>query len=112
MIEITFADRKLQEACSEERDGRRRWGANWKILKLRLASLLAAETLADLFRAPGRCHPLTADRAGQYALHLSQPYRLIFEPAEPLLACGPAGGIDPRRVTAVRIVEIVDYHGC
>jgi plasmid maintenance system killer protein len=110
-IDIKFADRKLEKVCTEERDGQRRWGGNWKILKRRLASLEAAEVLADLNSAPGRCHALTADRAGQFALHLWEPFRLILQPADPLTALDPNGGIDPKRVTAILIVEIVDYHG-
>ena len=111
VIDILFTDRKLQKACTEDRDGQRRWGANWKILKRRLATLAAAVTLADMSSAPGRCHALTANRAGQYALHLWEPYRLVFEPAEPLLACDPNGGIDLKKVTVISILEIIDYHG-
>ena len=37
-INIEFADRKLERVCSDERSGQRRWGANWKMIKARLAS--------------------------------------------------------------------------
>jgi len=60
---------------------------------------------------PGRCHALTGDRAGQYSLSLWGANRLILEPDHdpvPLLA---SGGIDRARVTRIRIVEVVDYHG-
>lgn len=110
-IEIEFASRKLQRTCSVEREAQRRWGANWKILKRRLASLDAAETLADMTNVPGRFHQLTVDRAGQFALHLWEPYRLVFEPTDPLLAVGTDGQIDRSLVTSIRILEIVDYHG-
>lgn len=60
---------------------------------------------------PGRCHELLADRAGQLALVIGQPYRLIFKPATlptPKLA---SGGLDWDRVTFINILEVVDYHG-
>jgi proteic killer suppression protein len=110
VIEISFADRKLEKACSDDRDGAKRWGVNWKLVKRRLASLSAAETLADMSNAPGRCHALTADRAGQFALHLWEPYRLVFEPANRVAARESNGGVDYARVTAIRILEIVNYH--
>lgn len=111
IIDIAFTDRKLQKVCSGDKEGQRRWGVNWPLLKRRLASLQAAQTLADMSNAPGRCHALTVDRAGQYALHLWEPYRLVFEPSQPLLALRDDGSIDPKLVTSIRILEIVDYHG-
>ena len=33
-----------------------------------------------MFFLPGRFHPLTGDRAGQFALDLDHPNRLILEP--------------------------------
>lgn len=81
------------------------------MVQRRLASLLAVETLADMSKVPGRCHALRGDRAGQFALHLWEPYRLVFEPANLLVARTAEGGIDITQVTEIRILEIVDYHG-
>jgi toxin HigB-1 len=80
------------------------------VIKSRLASLLAAETLADMSNVPGRCHALTADRAGQFAVHLLEPYRLVFVPVVHQSASGPDGALDLKRVTAISILEIVNYH--
>lgn len=111
MIDIEFAARKLQRACSDDRSGLREWGSNWKLLKGRLALLLVAPCLADMSNAPGRCHALQADRTGQYAVYLWGPYRLVFEPIDPESARKPDGSIDLALVTSIRILEIVDYHG-
>jgi hypothetical protein len=78
---------------------------------VRLASLLAAATLADMENVPGRCHALTGDRAGQFAVDLWGPNRLIFEPASDPLPRKSDGGIDRDQVTEIRILEIVNYHG-
>lgn len=45
-----------------------------------------------------RCHPLHNNRAGQYAMDLIHPYRLIFEKD------------DKGNIHIVKIIEIVDYH--
>lgn len=60
---------------------------------------------------PGRCHELTGDRKGELAVDLRGPYRLVFEPADNPPPVKEDGGLDWRRVTAVRILEVEDYHG-
>lgn len=59
---------------------------------------------------PGRCHALTGDLRGQFALDLDGPYRLIFEPAHDPLPVDGNGALDWSRVTAIRILRIGDYH--
>jgi len=48
--------------------------------------------------------------AGQFAVHLLEPYRLVFVPIDPELARGPNGIIDLKKVTAISILEVVNYH--
>jgi len=60
---------------------------------------------------PGaRCHELKGNRAGQLAVSLDHPGRLIFEPTKPVPR-REDGGLDWTRVTAIEVIEIVDYHG-
>lgn len=76
----------------------------------RLDDLAAAGTLAEMFFLPGRFHPLTGDRAGQFALDLDHPNRLILEPDHNPIPRKKDGGIDVAAVTAVRIIAVEDYH--
>ncbi len=109
---MSWANGRLEKSCSDDRQGTRRWGAEqWKILKVRLVSLRAAPTLADMRGVPGSCHPLSADRAGEFALDLRGPYRLIFEPDHNPVPRLDDGGIDTTRVTDIKIKEVDDYHG-
>lgn len=102
----------MEKACSGDREGAKRWGAdNWSRLKRRLASLAGAPTLADMEGVPGNCHQLTADRARQFAVDLWGQFRLIFEPDHKPIPEMPDGGIDRTRVTKIVIMEVVDYHG-
>lgn len=110
-IEVEFRDRKMGACCADPREAQRRWGGNHRKVLLRLALLQSAECLGDLTHAPGRLHPLHADRAGQFALDLWGSYRLIFEPTNEPLPKLPDGGFDRSRITKVRILEVVDYHG-
>lgn len=60
---------------------------------------------------PGKCHQLRADRAGEFALDLWGPYRLIFVPDHDPIPRLSDGGIDRAQVTRILIKEVDDYHG-
>jgi len=112
VIDISWANRRLEKTCSSDREGVKKWGPDqWKALKMRLASLRAAPTLEDMQGVPGNCHPLTADRAGEFAVDLRGPYRLIFEPENDPIPLLPDGGINQAAVTEIRIKEVDNYHG-
>lgn len=74
-------------------------------------SLRAAPTLADMHGVPGNCHGLSSDRAGEFAVDLRGPYRLIFVPDHDPVPQLNDGGIDTSKVTDIRIKEVDDYHG-
>lgn len=101
----------MAEACESDRSGTKRFGAaRWQLIRRRLASVLAAPTLADMANVPGHCHPLTGRRHGQFAISLDGPFRLVFEPANDPVPTLADGGIDRAAVTHIRILEVVDYH--
>ncbi len=111
-MDIVFRDARLRKTCNERTRAVRRFGPDCaKILMRRLDDLRAAEALADMRDVPGRCHELRADRAGQLALDLRHPKRLVFEPANDPVPRTPGGNLDWGRVTALTILEVVDYHG-
>lgn len=82
-----------------------------ELYQRRLGALRAATSLEDLRNMPGRFHSLTSDRKGQWACDLGQPYRLIFEPVTSDVSTNTDGTSEATVVSAVCIVEIVDYHG-
>lgn len=109
---VSFENRKFAELCENQRKLRKKHGdKRAKKITLRLATLRAAETLEDMRYASGRCHELTEDRKEQFALDLDHPYRLIFTPDhDPIPTKTGDGGIDWTSVTAILIVEVIDYH--
>jgi proteic killer suppression protein len=54
---------------------------------------------------------LKGKRAGQFAVDGNYPYRIIFEPSEKVAPKKPDGGPDLQRITKVKIIEVVNYHG-
>lgn len=111
-MDILFKSGKLQKECNNQQTLVKRYGQQRaKLLRRRLDDLGSVETLADLRKLPAtRSHELKNNRKGQLAVDLDQPYRLIFEPAHEEVPLKEDGGLDWEKVTAVRILEIVDYH--
>lgn len=110
-MDIVFEDKQFALLCNnlrllERKNGRQRA----KLIQQRLNALLAAEVLEDMRHVPGKCHELRHNRAGQFAMNLDGPYRLVFEPANEPFPTRPDGGIDWNKVTAVRILGVEDYH--
>jgi proteic killer suppression protein len=110
-VEVLFADAKSRASLSEQRKLVRRWGAQGaKKITLRLQQLAAAPTLEHMRALPGRCHELTADRAGYLAVDVHHPFRLVFRPTADPKPTKRDGGLDWTAVESVTVTEIVDYH--
>lgn len=109
-VDVTFATPRVQRLFESEKELRRAHGDRCaKKLMARLADLLAATTLEEFRRLPGRCHELDGDRRGQLALELEAGKRLIFAPSASGVRRAD-GGLDWRLVEGVRVIEVVDYH--
>lgn len=112
-VDVRFQNRRLARTFSSDRQLRRRYGDRLAdAIEHRLVVLRNAETLSDVpITKPDRRHQLKGDRYGQYAVDLVHPKRLIFKPDHDPLPRKPDGGIDTGKVSAVMLVEVVDYHG-
>jgi proteic killer suppression protein len=110
---ITFATSKLRKQCNSLKEAQRKWGTVCgELVMARLDDIKAADNVKQLRSLPQTgCHQLSGNRAGQWAVNVQHPYRLIFEPANDPTPKLPDGGIDEERITAVRILGVhVDYH--
>lgn len=81
-----------------------------EIFHRRLGELHAAVTLEDVRNLPGNYHELKANRKGSWACSLNQPYRLIFTSQQQPIPISSDGQYDWSKITAIVILEIVDYH--
>lgn len=99
LLLITYNNKKIEDLCTNAELATKKLGkAQAKKLKLRLVQIQATDCIEDLIMYNiGGCHKLVGDRSGQYAMHLLEPYRLIFNVAG-------------EEVEIANIIEIVDYH--
>ena len=111
-MRISFAVRRLARNFSSARDLDRAYGRDMAgKIQARMTVLDSAPSLAEVpATKPDRCHQLEGDRRGQFAVDLVHPHRLVFEPDHNPVPQRPDGGIDLSAITAIVIVEIVDYH--
>ncbi len=111
-MELSFANRKLARELADEKSIMRSYGAdNGRRICQRLADLMAAENLETLRFLPQlRAHELTGDRTGQISVDVKHPYRFLILPDHNETPRKPDGGLDWKRVTKVKIIEIADTH--
>lgn len=110
-MDFSFATGRLQKELSDEKSMRRAYGERTRALQNRLTVLAAAEKLSDVPRgSPDWLEQLKGDRDEQFSVVMTRNWRLIFEVDHDPIPRLKDGGIDLDRVTAIRFVEVVDYH--
>jgi proteic killer suppression protein len=110
-LDILFRERKFEKQCNQQAELVRAHGLRRaQLIRARLDALRAATCLEDLRNLPGRLHELKGDRKSQLSFDLDHPYRLIFTPNHNPVPSADDGGMDWRRVTAVKILGIEDTH--
>jgi proteic killer suppression protein len=111
-MDIAFKDDFLRRCANDHRFAQRKLGPlRAKKYLLHLQQMQAAVCLNDLRNVPqADFHELKADRKGQLACNLDHPYRLIFIAAHDPIPKKEDGGLDWNQVTAVTVLDIVDYH--
>ncbi len=110
-MRIVFNGKKLQKTFNSEKELLKAYGAEQsKKIRIRLKVLESAVNLEEVpIKKPERRHQLKGDRKEQFAVDLSHPYRLIFNPeGKPLIL--DDGGIDLKQVTGIIIIGVEDYH--
>ncbi len=111
-MKIAFRTKKLEKTFNSERELGKAYGAvNGRIIMKRMTFLAAAPTLAQVpHEPPFRCHELSGNRAGEFAVDLQHPFRLVLIPDHDPVPRKADGGIDLSAVTAVTIISVEDYH--
>ncbi len=80
-MEITYKSKKLERICTEAKFAERTYGKEMaEKIYMRIRQIRATDTVQLMMEyRVGRCHPLSGNRSGQYAVDLVHPYRLVFE---------------------------------
>jgi len=111
-MQITFKSNKLKKIFNEKQKLVTEYGDKpARKIMLRMGVLRAAGNLSQIPRLkPDRCHELTNNRKGTFAVDLVHPYRLIFKPdMDPVPKLGD-GGIDLTEIICIQILKVEDYH--
>lgn len=111
-MEIVFARRRLEKTFNSATALKRAFGDRMaRTIAMRMAVLRNARTLSMVpVTKPERRHQLEGGRAGQYAVDLVHPHRLVFKPNHDPMPRKEDGGIDTDQVTAITVIEVIDYH--
>ena len=98
-MDITYKTKKLRRICTDAKTAERAYGIEMAAkIHQRIDEISAADSVEVLIKYHiGRCHPLSLDRKGQYAMDLVHPYRLVFEK-------------NGDKIQIVLVLDIVDYH--
>lgn len=98
-MDITYNNRKIEKICTDAKTADRTYGKEMaEKIHQRIDEITAADTVEMMIQFHiGRCHPLSQNRKGQYAVDLVHPYRLVFEKSGD-------------EIQIVNILEIVNYH--
>lgn len=101
-MKIEYRTRKLEKQCTEFKNAQKAYGIEMASkISQRINELMAATSVDMMVQfSIGRCHSLNGDRKGEYALDLTQPYRLIFKIVEH----------DIEVIDVVLVTSIEDYH--
>ncbi len=111
-MDIVFARRRLEKTFNSEMALKKAFGDRMaRTIAMRMAVLRNARTLSMVpATRPERRHQLEGGRAGQYAVDLVYPRRLVFEPNHDPMPRKEDGGINTDQVTAITVIAVIDYH--
>ena len=111
-MDIVFRTRKLEKTFNSDHALQKDHGSQVaRKIKTRLVVLRAAPNLASVpTTPPDRRHQLRGDRDEQFAVDLVHPGRLVFAPNHEPFPRRADGGIDTEQVTAITIIDVLDYH--
>ncbi|MBF0565820.1 MAG: type II toxin-antitoxin system RelE/ParE family toxin [Nitrospirae bacterium] len=110
-MDISFINHKMQKTFNSEKELKKVYGKLDRYIRRRMTVLRAVHSLSDVpIRLPERRHELAGDKKGNFAVDLVKNYRLVFKPNNDPLPISQDGGLDLKRITAITIVEVEDYH--
>lgn len=98
-MKITYKTRKIEKVCTIASEAEKKYGSKMaEKIHQRIDEIDASVNVEAMVQFHiGRCHPLSGERKGQYAMDLIHPYRLVFEKIGD-------------EIQIANVVEIVDYH--
>jgi plasmid maintenance system killer protein len=110
-MEVSYANAKLKKRLTEPKSLYQTYGQLARKLNQRISELNTVENLEIMRKLPAAgCHELSGNRKGQFAVIVSNNYRLIFKPDQLPVPRKKDGSLHWAKVNKIIIIEIVDYH--
>lgn len=110
-MKVSFGPKKLEKDLKDSASIGRRYGDLAKRIMMRLEILHKAACLADVPAGPPTYrHLLTGEDRRCFSVHLNGNWRLVFRPNHDPVPVLEDGGINLAAVTAIQILDVVDYH--
>ena len=111
-MDITFKTTKMAKIFNSSKLLIKKYGQDKaKKIEMRLDLLEAAENLGKVpVSPPHHRHELKGNRKGLFAVDLTGNYRLVFVPDHDPVPIRKDGGLDLEQITAIRILDVEDYH--
>lgn len=110
-MKIRYANKRLEEICTDEKKCKKFVSDIVRGVKLRHNALETASSMEDLKNLDpcGRWHQLCGDREGQWAGKLNKNYRMIVEPIN---GCMKVTKVEKTtdEESSVKVLSIEDYH--
>lgn len=104
-MQINVPNKKIRKILSSEKEIKKEYGKISNKLMLRINLLQTATCLNEIpVDDPERCHLLTGNYNGCYAICINYKWRIIIKPI------GYVEPYDKRKITQIEIIEIVNYH--
>lgn len=99
ILVITYKNRKIEKICTDAKVAEKTYGKKMaEKIQNRISEIEASITVEIMLQFHiGRCHSLSNNRKGQYAVDLINRYRLVFRKIGD-------------EIQIAEIIEIVDYH--
>lgn len=110
-MKISFKSNSLEKKLSTPKAIQKAYGERAKRVNQRMKELEAASILEIMRTLPAaNCHELEGNLKGELAVDISRNWRIIFEVDHDPLPLKVDGGLDWKEVTAIKILEVEDYH--
>lgn len=110
-MDLSYKSKKLEQSLTEDKSLIKNYGALAKKIKQRIGQLKAADELSIVAKIPVlRLHPYKGDRLGEWSIDIQENWRICFEIDLNPIPTLDDGGVDLKKVTAIKILSVEDPH--
>jgi len=110
-MNLSYKSKKLELSLTEDKSLIKSYGILSKKIKQRIEQLNAADELSIVAKLPVlRLHPYKGDRLGEWSIDIQENWRICFEIDQDPIPSLEDGGVDLKKVTAIKILSVEDPH--